>query len=253
MSRHSGDWLEVSTPRGGTIKVLKAVHPQARSLRLTVTPGGARLSYPRGTHPAQVFAFLRQHADWLETKLDEMNVSAKAPPALKPGVPTLMPLRGASVRLTWAEADHPAIVQRSDELRLSLPRPWSRALPLARNLLSAFLETEVRRDLNRWMARYVPELGRAPTGIQIRPLKSLWGSLDSRDRITLDLALALAPRAALHYVFVHELCHLRVRDHSPRFWRRVEELLPGYVAQRDWLRINGAMLKTEIERLLAGA
>jgi predicted metal-dependent hydrolase len=46
---------------------------------------------------------------------------------------------------------------------------------------------------------------------------------------------------------------LRVRDHSPRFWRRVEELLPGYVAQRDWLRINGVMLKTEIERLLAGA
>lgn len=250
MSRQSGEWLEVATPRGGTIKVLKAAHPRARRLRLTVTPGGARLSYPRGTHPAQVFAFLRQHADWLAGKLDEMNVRAKAPPALKPGVPTLMPLRGASVRLTWHEADHPAVRLLGDELRLSLPRPWSRALPLARNLLHGFLETQVRRDLNRWMAWYVHELGRAPTDVRIRPLKSLWGSLDARDRVTLDLALALAPRAALHYVFVHEMCHLRVRDHSPRFWRRVGELMPAYQAQRDWLRINGAMLKAEIERVL---
>ena len=250
MSRQSGEWLEVATPRGGTIKVLKAAHPRARRLRLTVTPGGARLSYPRGTHPAQVFAFLRQHADWLAGKLDEMNVRTKAPPALKPGVPTLMPLRGTSVRLTWAEAEHPAVRLVGDELRLSVPRPWNRALPLARNLLHDFLETQIRRDLNRWMAWYVRELGRAPTDVRIRPLKSLWGSLDGRDRVTLDLALALAPRAALHYVFVHEMCHLRVRDHSARFWRRVEELMPDYQAQRDWLRINGAMLKAEIERVL---
>ncbi|HET8899848.1 MAG TPA: YgjP-like metallopeptidase domain-containing protein [Rhodanobacteraceae bacterium] len=251
MSRSSGEWLELASPRGGTIKVLKAAHPRARRLRLTVTPRGARLSYPHGMHPAQVFAFLRQHADWLADKLKEMNVSSKAPPALKPGVPTLMPLHGASVRLTWAEAEHPAIHLLGDELRLSLPRPWSRALPLARNLLHGFLEGQVRRDLNRWMGWYVPELGRAPTDLRIRPMKSLWGSLDGRDRVTLDLALALAPRAALHYVFVHELCHLRVRDHSPRFWHRVESLMPNYQTQRDWLRLNGSMVKAEMERLLA--
>lgn len=250
MPQRPEDWLELATSRGHTIRVLKAVHPRARRLRLSVTPGGARLSYPSGTHPAQVFAFLHEHADWLETKLKEMGAGKRRPPALKPGVPTLIPLRGASVRLIWEAAEFPKAQLLGDELRLSLPRPFSRGLPLARNLLLGFLETEIRRDLARWLSGYVEHLGRAPTGIRIKPLKSLWGSLDSRDRITLDLALALAPRAALRYVFVHELCHLRVRNHSARFWNKVGELMPDYQKQRDWLRVNGGTIKLEIERLV---
>jgi len=82
-------------------------------------------------------------------------------------------------------------------------------------------------------------------------MKSLWGSLDTRDRINLDLALALAPSAALRYVLVHELCHLRVRNHSPRFWALVETLYPDWREQRDWLRQHGAILKAELDRLVA--
>src|SRR5690348_17669214 len=63
-----GDFLELATGKGGTIKVLKAMHPRARRLRLSVTSHGARISYPRGTHPAQVYAFLRENSDWLERK-----------------------------------------------------------------------------------------------------------------------------------------------------------------------------------------
>ena len=54
-----GDWLELATAGGNTILVLQAAHPRARRLRLTVTATGARVSYPRGTHPAQINAFLR--------------------------------------------------------------------------------------------------------------------------------------------------------------------------------------------------
>ena len=65
-------------------------------------------------------------------------------------------------------------------------------------------------------------------------------------------ALAMiAPPAALRYVLVHEMCHLKVRSHAPRFWTRVGELMPGYQAQRDWLREHGAILKAEMERLIA--
>lgn len=242
--------LELATSSGHTIRVRKAMHPRAKRLRLTVTSQGARLSYPAGTRAVQMLAFLHQHVDWLETKLREMGSGKRHPPALKPGVPTLIPLRGTRTRLTWETAEFPQVQLLGDELRLSLPRPFSRGLPLARNLLLGFLETELRRDLARWLGGYVGELGRAPTGIKIKPLKSLWGSLGSHDHLTLDLALALAPRAALRYVFVHELCHLRVRNHSARFWNEVAKLMPDYQKQRDWLRINGTAIKLEIERLL---
>ncbi len=251
MTTAIGDWVELATGRGGTIKVLKNAHPRARRLRLTVTPHGARVSYPRGTHPAQVYAFLREHSDWLERKLDELHVPRRGPPPLRVGVPTLIPLRGESLELTWRESEHPHVEDRGNELRLHLPRPFTHALPIARTLLATFLETQMRRDLSRWLSHYAPTLDAAPTTLRVKPLKSLWGSLDARDQVTLDLSLALAPPAALRYVLVHELCHLKVRSHSKRFWGWVEKLSPDYQTQRDWLREHGAILKAEMERLTA--
>jgi predicted metal-dependent hydrolase len=249
--RANGDWLELPTSGGNTIKVRKAAHPQARRLRLTVTARGARVSYPRGTHPARVSAFLRENVGWLERKLREMHISPSEAPALRVGKPTCMPLRGEMVHVIWAEGSWPRVEQRGQTVCLIVPRPHTRALPIAHGLLAAFLEDHMRADVARWLARYVPRLGLAPTAIRVRPLKSLWGSLDTRNRINLDLALALAPPAALRYVLIHELCHLKVRNHSPAFWRRVAELSPDYAKQRDWLREHGTRLKVQIERLVA--
>lgn len=249
--RVQDSYLELTAPSGGVLRVLKAAHPRARRLRLTVTPKGARVSYPQGTHPAQLAAFLRQHADWLERKLVELRLDARLAPPLKVGSPASVPLRGEWVELVWAEGTYPRIELRAGQWVLTVPRPHSRALAVARGLIASYLEAQIRRDVGRWLPGYVPALGVAPTSVRIRPLKSLWGSLDTRDRINLDLALALAPPAALRYVLVHELSHLKVRNHSPRFWRQVAQLMPGYQAQRDWLRVNGAALKAEVERLIA--
>ncbi|MDI3263188.1 MAG: SprT family zinc-dependent metalloprotease [Fulvimonas sp.] len=252
MAQHlEGDWLELTTVRGGSIRVLKSPHPRARRLRLTVTPKGARVSYPQGTHPAQISAFLRSQAEWLERKLAELDLLARPLPPLRVGVPIRFPWRGGTARLDWAEGPFPRVLPAAEGFTVVIPRPHTRALPMARGLLASHLEAQMRRDVSRWMAAYVPQLGRAPTALRIRPLKSLWGSLDTRDRVNLDLALVLAPPSALRYVLVHELCHLKVRSHAPRFWAEVEKLFPDWREQRAWLRVNGAMLKAELDRLVA--
>lgn len=242
-------YLELPTPTGEVIRVLRRSHPQARRLRLTVTSGGARVTCPKGTHPAQVFAFLRKHGEWLERKLDELHLGAQ-PPALEPGATTVIPLRGETTRLSWRTGPYPRIELLVDTLQVTLPQANRRSLETARGLLHSYLDAQLRKDVSRWLARYCPRLGFAPTVIRVRPLKSLWGSLDTRDRVTLDLALALAPPAALKYVLVHELCHLRIRSHSPRFWALVASILPNWQEQRDWLRVNGQALKAELHRLV---
>jgi predicted metal-dependent hydrolase len=54
--------------------------------------------------------------------------------------------------------------------------------------------------------------------------------------------LLLAPEPVLDYVVWHEACHLRVMDHSPRFWALVRRHCPGYEEQRRWLTRQGATL-----------
>jgi len=243
MTQHlENDWLEITTAHGRKLRVLKRVHPRSRRLRLTVTTQGARVTCPPGTHPAQVGAFLRAHADWLAAKLDELHLSARPLPALRVGQELEIPLRGERVALRWLDGPYPRVVADAVGLTVVLPRPHQRALELARGLVVGHLETLIRRDVARWLGPYVEALQRAPSGFRVRPMKSLWGSLDTRDQINLDLALALAPPAALRYVLVHELCHLRVRNHSPRFWTRVEQSYPAWRDAERWLKQNGSLL-----------
>ncbi len=54
--------------------------------------------------------------------------------------------------------------------------------------------------------------------------------------------LLLAPERVLEYVVWHEVCHLEVLDHSPRFWALLERHWPGWREERGWLARHGATL-----------
>jgi predicted metal-dependent hydrolase len=54
--------------------------------------------------------------------------------------------------------------------------------------------------------------------------------------------LLLAPERVLEYVVWHEICHLEILDHSPRFWALLERRWPGCREDRDWLSRHGATL-----------
>jgi len=245
------DWLEVTAPGGGILKVQKCPHPRARRLRLTVSAEGARLSYPHGTRVAQMSAFLQQNAVWLAGKLAEITSTRVAP--LCVGQSRQILLRGMPVALDWLQDRYPRVQHTAQRVRITLPEKVRQPQRLAQALLRSWYETELRRDMLRALPRQVALLGKAPTGLRVRPLKSLWGSLDSGDSISLDLSLILAPPAVARYVLAHELAHLQVRNHSRRFWTQVGQLVPDYEARRAWLREHGTRLKNHWVHLFANS
>jgi predicted metal-dependent hydrolase len=78
--------------------------------------------------------------------------------------------------------------------------------------------------------------------IRIGGQRTLWGSCSPSGTLSFNWRLVLAPVEVLDYVVVHELCHLRVLDHSRRFWALVQERRPLWREQRDWLRRHGPEL-----------
>lgn len=91
--------------------------------------------------------------------------------------------------------------------------------------------------------KWKPIVGVEPADrIQIKELGFRWGSCSSDGTLNFHWRIMQLPPQVIDYVVVHELTHLRVADHSPAFWHEVRRVLPGYEAQRDWLRVKGGEL-----------
>jgi predicted metal-dependent hydrolase len=100
----------------------------------------------------------------------------------------------------------------------------------ARELVSALAEEEAER------------LGVVYERIRIGGQRTLWGSCSSRGTLSFNWRLVLTPLEVLDYVVVHELCHLRVPNHSQRFWDLLGRHRPHWREQREWLREHGPEL-----------
>ena len=81
-----------------------------------------------------------------------------------------------------------------------------------------------------------PNSGRNPHRIKITSAKKRFGSCNGKNSICFSLYLMQYPQAAIDYVVVHELCHIRHHDHSPAFYRLVESVLPDYKERERLLR-----------------
>jgi predicted metal-dependent hydrolase len=111
-------------------------------------------------------------------------------------------------------------------------------------------EAEARRlarsRVTEAVRRAAPRLGVTFSRIAIRDQKTRWGSCSTRGTLSFSWRLVLAPGEILEYVVVHELCHLREPNHSPRFWTLVERARPTFAAEREWLRRHGWELQAYV-------
>lgn len=116
-----------------------------------------------------------------------------------------------------------------------------------RELLS---EDDIRM-LAKEAKKYIPSrvnffaeiIGVDYAGISIRHQKTRWGSCSSKGGLNFNCLLMRAPQEIIDYVVVHELCHRKEMNHSPRFWKEVEQVLPNYRDLRRWLKTHGNELR----------
>ena len=101
------------------------------------------------------------------------------------------------------------------------------------------LAEEAAKDIPERVKRFAPIVGVDYGRITIRNQKSRWGCCSSRKNLNFNCLLMLAPPEQRDYVVVHELCHLKEMNHSKRFWKEVERVLPDYKKSVQWLRENG--------------
>jgi predicted metal-dependent hydrolase len=244
-------------PRGPLPCTLRR-SPRARRLRLVVdprrgvvvtVPGGRRLGVREGRRMAE--AFVRERETWIRRHMDrhaQQRATQAARGPLGPG--SMLQYAGREHRLTLVPgppgARQAAIFHDIGAAELVVRPVTADARPLDRLLRDWFRE-RARDAIEAAVAIHGPALGVAPVSITIRDPRSRWGSASRAGRLSFSWRLVLAPPEALETVVVHELAHLRVFGHGPRFWALVAGRRPDHLVWRRWLREHAVELHAALE------
>lgn len=139
------------------------------------------------------------------------------------------------------------VASRRDWIEAHLARINQR--PVVPVLTEAELQTLARQAkeiIPGKAAHYASAMGVTFGRITIRAQRTRWGSCSAAGNLNFNCLLMLTPEDVLDYVIVHELCHRKEMNHSPRFWSEVETVLPDYRTRRKWLKDQGAALMARL-------
>ena len=240
---------------GGPIPYTLRRSPRSRGVRVVIHPDrGVLVTVPAAARRGwsdplpHVHGFLAEREAWLRRHLDRQareRARLAAQGGLRDGA--RFPFRGAMHRLRLVPARHG--VRRSSVERVGGPEEDELIVRLAAadrrstaDVLEAWLRTHAREAIEREIQRHAATLEVAPAAVSIRDQRTRWGSASRQGRLAFSWRLILAPPEALETVVVHELAHLRVFGHGPRFWAVVASRRPDHVTWRRWLRDHSTEL-----------
>lgn len=98
------------------------------------------------------------------------------------------------------------------------------------------LKARARAVLPERVAHWSRVMDVAPTGVKITAAKTRYGSCSGKNSLSFSCFLMNYPEEAIDLVVVHELCHIREKNHGPRFYALLEQYLPDYRERRKLLK-----------------
>ena len=233
-----------------------------RTIGMQVGPDGLVVSAPRWVPLYEVEAALQEKAEWIVRKLDEMRErqqrleSARIEwrdgssfPFLGETVIVVLDpthtyravgggLKAGDVEVVLhTDAQAPNLtLEGVPRLTLHIGLPQHAQAAQIRDAVQAWLMRQAHRVFTERLQHYAPQLGVQWRKLSLSSAGTRWGSASSDGSIRLNWRLIHFRRSVIDYVVAHELSHLRVMDHSPRFWDTVRSVVPDYQSLRGELR-----------------
>jgi predicted metal-dependent hydrolase len=203
---------------------------RAKRVRVNVhAHGGVEVVLPARAGERAAQAAVQELRPWIERQLQAAQ-RTRAVLAQRAGT---MPYLGRTLELVPERERRRVHLQ---DQRLLVPANDTRAA------LERFYRRAARTEIAERLDRATALVGRSYSCLAIRAQKTRWASCSPSGQMSFNWRLLLAPEEVLEYVVWHEVCHLDVLDHSPRFWALVERRWPRWREDRQWLRHNGATL-----------
>lgn len=215
------------------IEAKQIIRSRRKTLALIVKPDGslivrAPLRIPEKT----IREFMEKNARWIEKKQSEVRSAIpSAPRQYAPGEMFLYLGNSYPLQIVQGQKK-PLILDGSFQMAESAQHESSQ-------VFARWYRAQARQILSERINLYACQYDFQYKGIKITSARTRWGSCSSTGSLNFSWRLIMAPMDVVDYVVVHELVHTVFHNHSRRFWKRVETILPDYKERKKWLRKNG--------------
>jgi predicted metal-dependent hydrolase len=231
----------------GQVVAFEFKRGQRRTIGFSVGPDGLVVHAPKWVALHEVERALQTKAAWILRKLIETRSrdrrQADQQVDWRDGV--TLPWLGDTLTVVLGQSPFPGV--RAPELTAGASGPVLRLAlaPVAspehiRNAVQAWLLPQARRLFIERLDHFAPQLQVQWRTLALTNAKTRWGSARIDGAIRLNWRLMHFPMPVVDYVVAHELSHLRVMDHSPRFWDTVRSVVPNYTELRRQLKADTA-------------
>jgi predicted metal-dependent hydrolase len=212
-------------------------HPRARRYVLRLRPDSTvRVTIPRGGSVRQAREFAEGHRAWLENQLHKLAKRPPHPREWRLGGEVW--LRGEPVKIEEAIDEGSGLIRFGPE-RLRAVEVTGDLRPIIERHLWKLATQELPPRVVELAAREQLSVRR----VTVRNQRTRWGSCSRLSVISLNWRLVQVPPFVRDYVILHELCHLRHMNHSPRFWAEVARICPDHLPAEHWLRTHAVRLR----------
>lgn len=223
---------------------------RAKTTRIVVKTDKIEVVAPPHVSERSIKAFVTAQQTWIEQALQRITERASSVNSLAPAHyhdGALIPYQGRhlplSLKTTKAKTLKVQLLPDS-QFAIYLPASLDRnhsSEPI-RLALQQWMKQQARRQVQQLIDKHAAQHALPPRSLRIKTQKSRWGSCGPKNDINLNWLLMLAPPIIMEYVVIHELCHIRHKNHSREFWGLVAQIMPDYLHHRRWLKQHGASL-----------
>jgi len=210
------------------------IRSKRRTIALIVeTDGSVTVRAPLRASDKIILQFVEKHAKWVEKKKAEMR--AAVPPQPKQYLPGESFLYlGQSYPLEIVQGQKRKLILDGDVFRLA-----ESAQANAEMVFQDWYRKQARRVIEPRVVAFAGKHQLHYEKIRISSARPRWGSCSAKGTLSFSWRLILIHPDVIDYVIIHELTHTVHHNHSKRFWKLVENLLPEYKERRKQLREYG--------------
>lgn len=213
-----------------------------RTVALLVRPEGeVRVMAPMGLSLKKIESFVRNRADWIQRKLEKLRKEKAKHRACTYTEGSTVYYRGKAYRLTIRQPDEQqtGCLIEDDRLVVMLTKTVFSPEALREEIrleLLLWYKKEARREFPKTARIWAKRLGVSFGRISVTSPLRRWGSCNAKGELRLNWRLIRLPPELMDYVIVHELCHVRHKNHAKAFWNFLGTVMPDYKARRLALR-----------------